>query len=159
MAHIPAKIKSTYYFPRPSPFPQLQYVGYILLVLAIVQGWNGAYVQAGFFIFLGLGILLLKSWSKLDVDKLTIVDFFAIIPYRTTKLPGIHKVVFTEGQVSQTMGLRANTTTISYIEYKILLDTGGERIKLQAGRNQKKLLKKAQSLAQASKTELLDQPS
>lgn len=159
MTQTPAKIKSVFYFPMTSPIPQLQYVGYIILVVAIVQGVTGEYTQAGFFIFLGLGILLLKSWSKLDVNKLTIVDFFAIIPYRTIKLKGIQKVVFTEGQVSQTMGLRANTSTISYTEYKILLDTGEETIKLQAGRNQARLLKKAQLLAQATQTELLDQTS
>jgi hypothetical protein len=51
MAHIPAKIKSTYYFPRPSPFPQLQYVGYILLVLAIVQGWERGICAGWFFHF------------------------------------------------------------------------------------------------------------
>lgn len=159
MTQNPAKIKTIFYFPRPSPVPQLQYVGYIILVVGFVQGWTGAYTQAGFFIFLGIGILLLKSWSKLDINKLTIVDYFAIIPYRTIKIKDIQKVIFTEGQVSQTMGLRANTSTISYTEYKILLDTGEENIKLQSGRNQVRLLKKSQSLAQATQTELLDQTS
>jgi hypothetical protein len=157
MVHISSDQKKVFYFSRTSPIPQLQYVGYIILVVAIVQGYNGDYTQAVFFFFIGLAILFLKSWTKLDVAKMTIVDFFSIVPYRTVKLEAIQKVVFTQGNVSQTMGSRGSTSTINYMEYKILLDTGGETIKLQTSKNRERLLKKAHLLAHAARTELSDQ--
>lgn len=148
--------KQQFYFSRPSPFPQLYYVGYIGIIFSIVQFLTGNIPQAVFFMVLSILILLLRAWSHLNIATGTLTDFFAIIPHRTTKIEPIRKVLFSEGRVSQNLNSRGSTSTINYTQFKIILVSGEENIILQEGRNESKLLKKAKNIAENAKVKLED---
>ena len=151
--------KSTFYFLRPSPFPQLYYVGYVGIIFSIVQFFMGSFSQGVFFLLLSLGILLLKFWSKFDATNSTITDFFTFIPYRTKKLAGISEVVLTEGKVSQTLNSRGSTSSINYTQYKIVIVTAEGNYILKEGRSKSKLLTKAKLVTNSLGVKLNDYTS
>jgi len=148
--------KNTFYFSRPSPFPQLDYIGYVGIIFAIVQFFMDNASQAGFFLVISIIILLLRFWSKFDASKSSLTDFFAFIPYRTKKLHRIDEVLFTEGEVSQVLNSRGSTSSINYTLFKILLVTAEGNLILQEGKNRSKLFKRAKMITQALKTNLVD---
>jgi len=148
--------KNTFYFSRPSPFPQLDYIGYVGIIFAIVQFFMDNASQAGFFLVISIIILLLRFWSKFDASKSSLTDFFAFIPYRTKKLHRIDEVLFTEGEVSQVLNSRGSTSSINYTLFKILLVTAEGNLILQEGKNRSKLFKRAKMIAQTLKTNLVD---
>jgi type III secretory pathway component EscS len=143
-------IRHTFYFVRPPAFPQLQYVAYVGIIFSIVQAATGNYPQALFALGISLIIVLSRSWTRLNIQSKRLIDFFVFIPYRNVGLDAIHRIIFTERVVSQTLNSRGSTSDIRYYQYKILLDAGQETIVLKEGRNQEKLRQIAMDIAAAA---------
>jgi len=143
-------MRQTFFFIQPSIFPQLSYVGFVGIVFSIVQAVLGDYPQAGFALAISLIILLSRSWIRLDVQAKRLIYFFLFIPYKTVKLDAIHGFILTEGVVSQTLSLRGSSSDIRFYLYKILLDTGDERLVLAESRNQEKMRRRAEIIAKAA---------
>lgn len=153
------KISSTFYFVHTPAFPQLQFVGFIGVVFSFVQAILGNYPQAGFFIVLSLIMLLLRPWTRLDIKRKTLIDFFLFIPYKRMKIDQINNVRLIEASVSQVLNSRGSTSTVSFDLYKILLDTHSETIVLKESRSKVNLLKKAGQIALAASVQLVDRTS
>lgn len=151
--------KSKFYFSRQPAFPQLYYVGYIGVIFSIVQAFSGNFPQSGVFLVISIIILLLRPWMLLDLNKKKLIDFFAFLPYSSEKIQNINRVILTENAVNQTLNSRGSTSTISFDQCKIHLDTGEELIQLQASKNKTSSLKKAQAIANAAKVSLEDRTS
>lgn len=140
--------KKVFYFSRPAPFPQLLYVGYVAIIVAIVQAFTGNYTQAGFLLLIGLAILLMRSWSRLNIRKSSLTDVFSIIPYRKVNVKPVLGISLVEESVTRTLNSRGSTSSIHYLEYKIVLHgDNNEKIVLQEGKSKKKLLRKARAIA------------
>jgi hypothetical protein len=149
-------VKSKFYFLRPSPFPQLYYIGYVGIIISVVQFFTGNHSQAGFFLAISIFILLLRSWSMLNTESMTINDFFAFIPYRRIVVETPQSVLLSEEKINRTLNSRGSTSTVSYIQYKIILISGFEQLTLKEGRNKNALMKKAREIAIAANLELDD---
>ena len=148
--------KNKFYFLRPSPFPQLYYIGYIGIIVSAVQFLTGNYTQAGFFLAISIFILLLRSWSMLNTESMMLYDFFAFIPYRRMMVESPQKILISEEKINRTLNSRGSTSTVSYIQYKITLISGIGQLTLKEGRNKNALMKKAGEIAIAAKLELDD---
>ena len=156
MAKDNSKSKNLFYFSRPSPFPQLNYVGYVGIIVSIVQFFTGNYPQAGFIMVISLIIILMRSWSRLNLQKKTITDFFAIIPYRRISVESPQRIIISEEKINRTLNSRGSTSTVSYIQYKIILENRIEKLTLKEGRNKNALLKKAREIAISASVKLDD---
>jgi len=142
--------KKIFYFSRPSPFPQLNYVGFIGIIVSIVQFFTGNYTQAGFLLVISTIIMFMRSWSRLNLKNNTLTDFFAIIPYRNVNLKSFHRILLTKETVNRTLNSRGSTSTINYLQYKIIVDSDHGRLILKEGKNKTKLMAKAINIARAA---------
>ncbi len=156
MAKDNSKSKNLFYFSRPSPFPQLNYVGYVGIIVSVVQFFTGNYPQAGFIMVISLIIILMRSWSRLNLQKNTLTDFFAIIPYRRISVESPQRIIISEEKINRTLNSRGSTSTVSYIQYKIILENRIEKLTLKEGRNKNALLKKAREIAISASVKLDD---
>lgn len=153
------KTSFVYYFLHSPAFPQLHFVGIIGILYAIVQGALGNYTQAGFFMILSILIMLLRSWSRLDIKNKTLTDFFLLIPYRKLKIQHISSIRVAENVVNQTLNSRGSTSTIRFDIYRLLLVTDSESIILKESKDKGRLLKKAGQIALTAKVQLDDRTS
>jgi uncharacterized protein (DUF58 family) len=147
---------SVFRFARPSPLPQLKYVGFLLIFVGIVQGFTTSFSFAVLPIIIGLFVLTLQNWIHLDIGKLQLTFYIAFIPYRRKKLGAIQQIRLKCTEVHQTLHSRGSTSTVNFTQYSIMLDDGSESVALQEGKCRSKLQKKAVSLAQAAGVKLLD---
>jgi hypothetical protein len=148
--------KNIFYFSRPAPFPQLLYVGYVAIIVAIVQAFTGNYTQAGFLLLIGLAILLMRSWSRLNIRKSSLTDIFSIIPYRKVNVKPVLGISLVEESVTRTLNSRGSTSNIHYQQYKIVLQGENRSIVLEEGKSKKKLLRKARAIAASLEVVLKD---
>jgi len=65
-------------------------------------------------------------------------------------------VLLSEEKINRTLNSRGSTSTVSYIQYKIILISGFEQLTLKEGRNKNALMKKAREIAIATNLELDD---
>jgi hypothetical protein len=146
----------SFYFVQPPAFPPLHFVGIIGILYAVVQAILGNYTQAGILMLLSALIILLRSWTRLNIKNQTLTDFFLIVPYRNLKIKNLAGIRITSDVVNQTLNSRGSTSTISYICYKLLLVTDTETIVLKESRNKARMLKKAGQIALAAGVTLDD---
>jgi hypothetical protein len=139
-----------FYFLRPPAFPQIVYVGYVIIIIAAVRLISAAYQSA--FILLGLGLffLILRSWIRLDLRNHKITKYFILIPYKTVTIETLEKIVMTKRLVHQTLNSRGSTTTLRLHEYEILLVANNESYPLMSGLDRDMLFNKAKKVAMAA---------
>lgn len=148
-----------FYFLQPHVFPQLYYAGIIGALYAVVQVILGNFPQAAFVLILSVFIILLRSWTRLDIKNKTLTDFLLIIPYRKINIQHISGIRVVENVVNQTLNSRGSTSTISYDNYRLLLISDTESIVLKESKNKDHLLKNAGQIALAARVQLDDRTS
>jgi hypothetical protein len=139
-----------FYFLRPPAFPQVVYVGYVILIIAVVRFISAAYQSAIILLALSLLLLILRSWIRLDLTNRKINYYFIIIPYKTISIDSLEKVVMTKQLVHQTLNSRGSSTTLRLHEYEILLMANDDSHHLMSGLDKDLLLNKAKRVAAAA---------
>jgi hypothetical protein len=150
------KATDIFYFSKPAIFPQLYYVGYIGVIVSVVQFFTGNEPQAGVILIISIVILLLRPWSMLETQNKILREFFAFIPYGKIKFDQIISIKFTEGTVSQSFFSRGSSSDFKYVQYKIIMETDTDMIVLQVGGSKKKMVKKASKIASAEKVPFIN---
>ncbi len=139
-----------FYFLRPPAFPQVVYVGYVILIIAVVRFISAAYQTAIILLALSLLLLILRSWIRLDLTNHKITKYFIIFPYKTISIDSLEKVVMTKQLVHQTLNSRGSSTTLRLHEYEVLLMANDDSYQLMSGLDKDLLLNKAKRVAAAA---------
>jgi len=145
-----------FYFLRPPVFPQIVYVGYVILILSAVRFIGAAYQSAIILLGLGLFFLILRSWIRLDLKKSRITKYFIVIPYKTISVDLLDKIVMTKRLVHQTLNSRGSTTTLRLHEYEIVLLANDDSHILLSGLDKDRLFNKAKKVAVAANIPIED---
>ncbi|MDZ7608239.1 MAG: hypothetical protein U5K79_22255 [Cyclobacteriaceae bacterium] len=143
-------MKNSFHFLRPPAFPQVVYVGYVILIVAAVRFISAAFQSATILLALSLVLLILRSWIRLDLLNHKITKYFIIIPYKTITLENLQKIVMTKSLVHQTLNSRGSTTTLRLHEYQILLLADDDLHLLMSGLDRDLLFNKAKKVAEAA---------
>jgi len=145
-----------FHFLRPPAFPQIVYVGYVILIISAVRFISAAYQSAIILLALSLFFLILRSWIRLDLRNHKITNYFIIIPYKTIVLDSLEKVIMTKQLVHQTLNSRGSTTTLRLHEYEIFLLADADSYLLMTGLDKDLLFNKAKKIAAAANIPIED---
>jgi len=145
-----------FYFLRPPAFPQVVYVGYVILIIAAVRLIGAAYQSAIILLALSLLFLISRSWIRLDLRNHKITKYFIIFPYKTITIDRLEKIVMTKQLVHQTLNSRGSTTTLRLHEYEILMLAKDDYHLLKTSLDKDRLFNKAKIVAAAANIRIED---
>ena len=143
-------------FLRPPAFPQVDYVGYVILIIAAVRFISSEPKSAFILFLLSILILIMRSWIKLDLNRGTLTKFFIVVPYKTITIIPVDKIIITKKLVHQTLNSRGSTTSLRLHEFEILLMANNDIHLLKSGLDKDRLFNKAKKVAVAANVPLDD---